>query len=117
MLTRIYGTAFFSKEELETHLERLEQARARDHRRLGRELGLFFFSELSPGSPFWKPARDGDLERPDRALARGETARAATARSRRRILYDVELWQQSGPLGELQRPHVLHRRRGPTDGR
>src|SRR2546427_2997111 len=56
MLTRIYGTAFFSKEDLEAHLERLEQARQRDHRKLGRELGLFLFSELSPGSPFWQPA-------------------------------------------------------------
>src|SRR6201994_1442623 len=56
MLTRIYGTAFGTKAELDAHLERLEQARARDHRRLGRELDLFMFSELSPGSPFWKPA-------------------------------------------------------------
>ena len=46
MLTRIYGTAFFSKGELEEHLERIEQARARDHRKLGRELNLFMFSEL-----------------------------------------------------------------------
>ena len=51
MLTRIYGTAFFTKAELQEHLERLEQAKARDHRRLGRELGLFMFSELSPGQP------------------------------------------------------------------
>src|SRR5208282_1383476 len=56
MLTRIYGTAFFTKAELEEYLARLEQARARDHRKLGRELGLFMFSELSPGSPFWLPA-------------------------------------------------------------
>ncbi len=56
MLTRVYGTAFFSNKELEEHLERLEQARARDHRKLGRELDLFSFSELSPGSPFWHPA-------------------------------------------------------------
>src|SRR3954449_4834284 len=55
MLTRIYGTAFATKEELAEHLERLEQARARDHRRLGRELDLFMFSELSPGSPYWMP--------------------------------------------------------------
>src|ERR671916_193716 len=54
MLTRIYGTAFHSREELEEHLRRLEEARARDHRKLGRELDLFLFSELSPGSPFWK---------------------------------------------------------------
>src|ERR671918_427677 len=49
MLTRIYGTAFHSKADLEQHLEWLEEARARDHRRLGRELNLFLFSELSPG--------------------------------------------------------------------
>src|SRR5215210_1180303 len=56
MLTRIYGTAFHSKQDLADHLERLEQARQRDHRKLGKELDLFMFSELSPGSPFWQPA-------------------------------------------------------------
>src|SRR3954449_40549 len=55
MLTRIYGTAFATKDELAEHMERLEQARARDHRKLGKELELFMFSELSPGSPFWMP--------------------------------------------------------------
>jgi len=56
MLTRIYGTAFFSKAQLEEYLELIERAKERDHRKLGKELGLFMFSELSPGSPFWKPA-------------------------------------------------------------
>src|SRR6202007_3220926 len=56
MLTRIYGTAFFAKKELDEYLERLEQARLRDHRRLGRELDLFTFSELSPGAALWLPA-------------------------------------------------------------
>src|SRR5918911_5399771 len=55
MLTRIYGTAFGSRAELDAHMERLEQARARDHRRLGRELDLFLFSDLAPGFPFWQP--------------------------------------------------------------
>jgi threonyl-tRNA synthetase len=94
-LTRIYGTAFFSQRELDEHLERLEQARARDHRRLGRELDLFLFSELSPGSPFWQP--DGmavwnalaDLWR-EQNLARGYRE------VRTPILYDVELWKRSG---------------------
>jgi len=54
-LTRIYGTAFFSQKDLDAHLERLDQARARDHRRLGAELDLFHFDEHSPGSPFWHP--------------------------------------------------------------
>ncbi len=56
MLTRVYGTAFFSKQDLADHLERLERARANDHRRLGPQLGLFTFSEVAPGAAFWLPA-------------------------------------------------------------
>jgi threonyl-tRNA synthetase len=95
MLTRIYGTAFFSTAALEEHLERLELAKARDHRKLGRELDLFMFSELSPGSPFWKPAGMAiwnalsDLWRSEN-LARGYREVKTP------ILYDVELWKQSG---------------------
>ncbi|MFI5003875.1 MAG: threonine--tRNA ligase [Solirubrobacterales bacterium] len=95
MLTRIYGTAFFSKAELEEHLERLEQARARDHRKLGRELDLFQFSELSPGAPLWKPAGMAvwnallDLWR-EQNRARGyEEVKTP-------ILFDVDLFKQSG---------------------
>lgn len=56
MLTRIYGTAFPSKEELEEYLEKLEQAKLRDHRKLGKELDLFVFSELvGPGLPLFTP--------------------------------------------------------------
>jgi threonyl-tRNA synthetase len=54
-LTRIYGTAFFSKKELDEHLERLEQAKERDHRRLGPQLGLFMLRKEAPGMPFWLP--------------------------------------------------------------
>src|SRR5262245_28926549 len=55
MLQRIYGTAFATPAELEEHLRRVEEARARDHRRLGVQLGLFHLDPLSPGSPFWLP--------------------------------------------------------------
>ncbi len=55
MLQRIYGTAFFSEEELARHLALLEEARRRDHRRLGRELGLFSFHPEAPASPFFLP--------------------------------------------------------------
>ncbi len=55
MLQRIYGTAFGSKKELAAHLERLEQAKARDHRRVGAALDLFYIDGISPGSPFYKP--------------------------------------------------------------
>ena len=55
MLWRIYGTAFADKEALEEHLKLLEMARARDHRKIGREMGLFMFDAMSPGSPFFLP--------------------------------------------------------------
>src|SRR5215210_6597338 len=55
MLTRIYGTAFGDRKELEAHLERLEQARQRDHRKLGPELNLFQLLPEAPGMPFWLP--------------------------------------------------------------
>jgi threonyl-tRNA synthetase len=95
MLTRIYGTAFLSKEDLDEHLQRLEEARARDHRKLGRELHLFFMSEVSPGSPFWQPAGMviwNELS----ALWRTENARRGYREVKTPILTDVELWKQSG---------------------
>jgi threonyl-tRNA synthetase len=95
MLTRIYGTAFFSKEELAAYLEQLELARARDHRRLGRELGLFMFSEVSPGSPFWKPAGMA-IWNALTELWRTENLARGYQEVKTPILYDVELWQQSG---------------------
>src|SRR3984957_6384688 len=55
MLSRIYGTAFATKEALEEHLKMLELARTRDHRRLGREMGLFLFDPIAPGQPFYLP--------------------------------------------------------------
>jgi threonyl-tRNA synthetase len=95
MLTRIYGTAFFSKAELEQHLERLEQAKARDHRKLGRELDLFMFSELSPGSPFWKPAGMAVWNSLSE-LWRRENRRRGYSEVKTPILYDVDLFKQSG---------------------
>jgi len=56
MLTRIYGTAFFDKKQLTEHMERIEQARKRDHRVLGKQLGLFLISDkVGPGLPLWLP--------------------------------------------------------------
>jgi len=95
MLTRIYGTAFFSERELAEHEERLEQARARDHRKLGRELDLFMFSELSPGGPFWKPA-GLSVWNALSELWREENRRRGYQEVKTPILYDVELFKQSG---------------------
>ena len=55
MLQRIYGTCFMKKEELDAYLARLEEAKKRDHRKLGRELGLFMMNEAGPGFPFFLP--------------------------------------------------------------
>ena len=55
MLQRIYGTCFMKKEELQAYLDRLEEAKRRDHRKLGRELGLFMMDEAGPGFPFFLP--------------------------------------------------------------
>ncbi|TMK64774.1 MAG: threonine--tRNA ligase [Actinobacteria bacterium] len=81
--------------DLDAHLERLEQARARDHRKLGRELDLFMFSELSPGSPFWSPAGMA-IWNELTTLWRDENERRGYREVRTPILYDIELWKQSG---------------------
>lgn len=52
-MQRVYGTAFFSEKALKNHLHQLEETKKRDHRKLGRELGLFMFHSLAPGAPFW----------------------------------------------------------------
>ena len=95
MLTRVYGTAFLSKDDLDEHLRRLEEARARDHRKLGRELDLFFLSEISPGSPFWQP--DGMVIWNElTTLWRDENKSRGYREVKTPILYDVDLWKKSG---------------------
>ena len=95
MLTRIYGTAFFSKAELEEHLERIEQAKARDHRKLGRELGLFTFSEVSPGAAFWMPAGTTVFNSLV-ALSRQMGAERGYTEVKTPQIFDAELWRTSG---------------------
>ena len=95
MLTRVYGTAFLSKDDLDEHLRRLEEARARDHRKLGRELDLFMFSDLSPGSPFWLP-NGAHIWNELTTLWRTSNVDHGYTEVRTPILYDVELWKQSG---------------------
>src|SRR3954470_18887162 len=94
-LTRIYGTALYSQEDLDAPPERLEQARARDHRRIGTQLDLFHFDEHSPGSPFWHPkgmAIWNELE----SLRRSENARRGYVEVKTPLIYDKALWVTSG---------------------
>ncbi len=105
MLTRIYGTAFFSKSELAEHLERVEQAKARDHRKLGRELGLFTFSDVSPGAAFWLPAGTGVFNALV-ALSRKMGADRGYSEVKTPQIYDAELWKTSGHWGKY-REHMF----------
>jgi threonyl-tRNA synthetase len=94
-LTRIYGTAFYSQADLDAHLERLEEARRRDHRRLGIQLDLFHFSDVSPGAPFWHPkgmAIWNVLE----DLRRREDRARGYVEVRTPQIYDKSLWETSG---------------------
>jgi threonyl-tRNA synthetase len=95
MLTRIYGTAFFSRKDLAAHLERIEQAKARDHRRLGPELDLFMFSEESPGMPFWLPQGTVLLDLIE-AEVRAQLDKHGYVRIDTPQILDEQLWHRSG---------------------
>ena len=94
-LTRIYGTAFYSQADLDAHLERLEQARARDHRRIGRQLDLFHLSDHSPGSPFWHP-KGMVLWNALEDLRRRENRRRGYHEVKTPLLYDLDTYKTSG---------------------
>jgi threonyl-tRNA synthetase len=94
-LTRIYGTAFYSQADLDAYLERLEEARRRDHRKLGQQLDLFHLAENSPGSPFWHPKGMviwNELE----DLRRRENAKRGYVEVKTPLLYDIETYITSG---------------------
>jgi threonyl-tRNA synthetase len=95
MLTRVYGTAFFSRKDLEEHLERLEQARANDHRKLGQQLDLFTFSDVSPGSAFWLP-NGTRVFNSLVALSREMGEQRGYTEVKTPQLYDSSLWVSSG---------------------
>jgi threonyl-tRNA synthetase len=94
-LTRLYATAFTSKKDLEAHLERLEQARARDHRRVGRDLELFHFDEHGPGFPFFLP-RGMVVVNGIKEAVRDELANMDYAEIQTPTMLDTELWKTSG---------------------
>ena len=95
MLQRIYGTAFFNRKELEQHLHVLEEARKRDHRRLGRELDLFSFHDEGPGFPFFHP-RGMVVLNEILDYWRRVHRREGYVESRTPIILREELWHQSG---------------------
>jgi len=94
-LTRIYGTAFYSQADLDAYLERLEEAKRRDHRRLGQQLDLVHLSEHAPGMPFWHP-KGMVIWNALEDLRRRENAKRGYIEVKTPLLYDVDTWKTSG---------------------
>ncbi|MDA8346758.1 MAG: threonine--tRNA ligase [Thermaerobacter sp.] len=101
MLQRLYGTSFPTEEGLEEHLRLVEEAKRRDHRRLGRELDLFTFHDVAPGFAFWQPAGTTvyhELE----AFSREVQARYGYREVMTPWIFRPDLWQTSGHWGHYQ---------------
>ena len=95
MLQRIYGTAWLTQDDLDKHLWRLEEAKKRDHRKLGRELDLYVFQDVSPGAPFWLPNGWTIVRELERFVRESLDARGYQEISTP-ILVNKKLWEQSG---------------------
>jgi threonyl-tRNA synthetase len=100
MLQRIYGTAFFSQEKLDEHLRLLEEARKRDHRKLGRELDLFLFHPWAPGAAFW--TERGTVVFNLLTETMRELQREGYKEIKTPLLYNKQLWELSGHWGKYR---------------
>jgi threonyl-tRNA synthetase len=96
MLQRIYGTAFLSAEELEAHLKFLEEAQRRDHRKLGKELGLLAFHPYAPGSVFWLPRGAFVYQQLSDFMRRLLIEEGGYFEVKTPLLFNQKLWQTSG---------------------
>ena len=94
-MQRIYGTAFFSDTDLKAHLQRIEEAKKRDHRKLGRELGLFAFHPWAPGAAFWL-ARGTTLYHQLADYMREVLFPAGYVEVKTPLIYNKALWETSG---------------------
>ncbi len=94
-MQRIYGTAFFKASDLTAHLTRIEEARKRDHRKLGKELGLFTFHQWAPGAPFWQ-AKGATLYRLLSDYMRDALAGEDYQEVRTPLVFNKALWETSG---------------------
>ena len=110
MLQRIYGTAFYIKEDLQKYLSQIEAAKDRDHRRLGKELELFFFDQLSPGSPFFLP-KGTILYQELQSFIRKLYLKFDYQEVITPLVYDIELWRKSGHW-DLFREFLYHMKIG-----
>ncbi len=104
-MQRIYGTAFFKDSELKKHLNKLAEAKKRDHRKLGRELGLFTFHHWAPGAPFWH-AKGATLYRILSDYMRDALSGEGYQEVRTPLVYNKQLWETSGHW-EHYREHMF----------
>jgi threonyl-tRNA synthetase len=94
-MQRIYGTAFFNDKELQAHLQRIEEAKKRDHRRVGKELGLFTFHPWAPGATFWL-AKGATLYNTLANYMREVLFPAGYVELKTPLIYNKSLWETSG---------------------
>ena len=99
-MQRVYGTAFFSQKELDEHLARIEEAKKRDHRKLGRELDLFHIHPVAPGAAFWTP-RGTTLYNTLVQFCQ-DRQKADFQEIKTPLLYSKTLWEQSGHWGKYR---------------
>jgi threonyl-tRNA synthetase len=101
MLQRIYGTAWADQKELEEHLKRTEEAKARDHRKLGKELDLFYFHPFSPGAAFWTP-KGTTIYQTLSQFMRELALDNGYVEVKTPLLYNKGLWEISGHWGKYK---------------
>ncbi len=100
-MQRVYGTAFFSEKDLQAHLARIEEARKRDHRKVGKELGLFTFHPWAPGSAFWL-AKGTTLYHTLANYMRGVLFPSGYVELKTPLVYNKALWETSGHWGHYR---------------
>ena len=113
-MQRVYGTAFFTQKELDEHVTRLEEAKKRDHRKVGQELGLFTFHPFAPGAGFWL-GKGTTLYNTLADYMRGRLFPAGYDEVKTPIVYNKALWEQSGHWSHYRENMFLvksRRRRG-----
>ncbi|HVE71697.1 MAG TPA: threonine--tRNA ligase [Thermoanaerobaculia bacterium] len=101
MLQRIYGTAWADKEQLEAYLKQVEEAKARDHRRLGKELDLFYFHPFAPGAAFWSP-KGTTLYHQLAGFMREMVFENGYVEIKTPLLFNKGLWEISGHWGKYK---------------
>jgi threonyl-tRNA synthetase len=112
-MQRVYGTAFFSDKELQAHLQRIEEAKKRDHRKVGKDLGLFTFHPWAPGAAFWLP-KGTTLYNTLANYMRGVLFPNGYVEVKTPLIYNKALWERSGHWSHYRHNMFLIESEGET---